>query len=410
MGTGLHFSNDFGKSWTSIPQPVDNPGDSTFKYGINDGVLLPLVNALPVTVPQQNITYDIVFTPGAIWIASWSSGLRRSADNGQTWQRVLLPSDKINSLQPTDTVKYSLRPKAGEKGNLNHLGFSIIASNDSTLYVGTADGINKTTNADTEYPSWKKFNHQNQNNSISGNFVVAMGYNNYNKTIWGATWVAEGTGEFYGVSYSDDGGLNWQTALNGEKVHNFGFKNNDVIAASDNGAFRSSDKGLSWILPNSIVDSKSGAAITTHAFFSASSNNNYVWLGSDEGLARLNENSGIIWTGNWNVYFASKSLSSQSETYAFPNPFSPRMERLNIKYSAGGKSAKVTIRVFNFSMNYVSTIIQNADRSEIGVGSGVIDYWDGRDDSGNIVPNGVYFYRVEVDSDEPVYGKILVVQ
>ena len=142
----------------------------------------------------------------------------------------------------------------------------------------------------------------------------------------------------------------------------------------------------------------------------ASNNNNLVWLGSDEGLARLDETSDMMWTGEWKIFFASQSLAAQSETHAFPNPFSPRLERIKIKYSTGGKSEKVTIRVFNFSMNYVATVIQNADRTETGIGNGVIDYWDGKDDSGNMVPNGVYFYRVEVGSDNPIYGKILVIQ
>jgi flagellar hook assembly protein FlgD len=42
--------------------------------------------------------------------------------------------------------------------------------------------------------------------------------------------------------------------------------------------------------------------------------------------------------------------------------------------------------------------------------NGIIDFWDGRDDSGNIVPNGVYFYRVDVDSDTPLFGKVMVLQ
>ncbi len=412
MGTGLHYSTDLGKTWNYISQPVDGDGDSLFTYGINNGITVASVKALPVTVPQQNITWDFAFTPNTVWITSWSSGLRRSTDKGKTWQRVLLPSDNINSLQQTDTVRFELRPKAGDVGSNNHLGFSIAVVNDSTLYVGTADGINKTTNAGDTYPSWQKFNHLNQDNPISGNFVTALGYNSYNNTVWGATWVAEGSTEFYGVSYTSDGGQNWQTALKDEHVHNFGFKYNDVIANSDNGAFRSPDKGTTWILPNSIVDSKSGFSIDVSnvAFNAAGSYNNYVWLGSDEGLARLNETPNIMWDGEWKIYFASQSLASQNETHCFPNPFSPRLDRLKIKYSTGGKSEKVTIRVFNFSMNYVATVIQNADRSETGTGTGVIDYWDGRDASGNMVPNGVYFYRVEVGSNDPIFGKILVIQ
>jgi flagellar hook assembly protein FlgD len=56
-------------------------------------------------------------------------------------------------------------------------------------------------------------------------------------------------------------------------------------------------------------------------------------------------------------------------------------------------------------MNLVRTVIQNAPR--IGGGEQQ-DIWDGRDENGSIVPNGVYFYRVDIGSNEPIYGKIMV--
>ena len=57
-------------------------------------------------------------------------------------------------------------------------------------------------------------------------------------------------------------------------------------------------------------------------------------------------------------------------------------------------------------MNLVKTVLQNAPRRS---GIDLIDTWDGRDESGRIVSNGVYFYRIESGSGEPMYGKILVV-
>ncbi len=41
---------------------------------------------------------------------------------------------------------------------------------------------------------------------------------------------------------------------------------------------------------------------------------------------------------------------------------------------------------------------------------GAVDYWDGTDDAGQMVPNGVYFYRIEKDSGDPFFGKILVLK
>ncbi|MBZ0200171.1 MAG: hypothetical protein K8H86_09910 [Ignavibacteriaceae bacterium] len=411
-GSGLRYTTDKGVTWQKIPQPLDNNSDTVIVYGINK------IRALPVTVSIQNLIYDIAFTPPyTIWISTFAGGLRKSSDMGLSWQRVILPPDRLNSISPTDTLEFCLQPVAGKfcsDNNLNHRVFSVIATNDSTLYVGTANGINKSTDYGI---SWRKFNNQNQNNPISGNFVVALGFNKTNNSIWGATWRAEGQTEFYGVSYTTDGGENWGTSLEGEKVHNFGFKSFDVIAPSDNGSFRSSNLGASWILPTSIKDKQTNIPINTNTYYAAGSQKDYVWLGSTDGLARLTETGGV-WKGDWKVYFASRSLSSKTESYAFPNPFSPRQEICKIKYSTGGASASVTIRIFDFGMNYVRTVIQNATRGNPsnvvddlgGVNNGVIDFWDGKNDNGSIVPNGVYFYRVEVDSQEPVFGKILVLQ
>lgn len=405
VGSGLKYTFDNGLSWTSVPQPIDNQNDTTINYGAN------ILKALPVTVVQQNLTFDIAFTPGTVWITSFAGGLRKSTDYGTTWERVVIPPDYLDEIKPADTLSFCLSPSAGSfcsENNLNHRTFSVISVNDSTLYVGTAGGINKSTDGGI---SWKKFNHQNQANPISGNFVVALGFNKNNNSLWAATWSASGTGEFYSVGLSKDGGDNWTSFLNGERTHNFGFKGDDIIAVSDNGAFRSSNFGVTWITPATIKDSQTNLTLTTNVFFSSASQNNDIWLGSNDGLARLTE-SISTWNGNWKLFFASQPLTSTDESYAFPNPFSPRVERLKIKYSTRGGSVPVTIRIYDFGMNYVSTLIQNVMRGNPVHNvdkTGVIDFWNGRDAAGNVVPNGVYFYRIDV-GESIQYGKILVLQ
>ncbi|MGE5430675.1 MAG: hypothetical protein ACM3QX_06360 [Syntrophomonadaceae bacterium] len=409
-GSGLRYSTDNGTTWNVIPQPVDNPGDSIITYGINR------VRALPVTVAVNNLCYDIALTPGTVWISSYAGGLRKSTDMGKTWQRVVLPSDKMDSIKPADTLRnYALQPVAGNFGpysNLNHRVFSVIADEDNNLYAGTAGGINKSTDGGL---SWQKFTHQNESSPISGNFVVALGYNPVSKSVWAATWKAEEASEFYAASYSTDGGSSWQTTLEDERVHNFGFRGPDIIATSDNGAFRSSNLGQSWLLPGQIVDKQSGISLQPTVFYAAASQGNYVWLGTEAGLARLSE-TGSMWQGDWKLFYATQPLASSNETYAFPNPFSPDVERLSIKYSTGGNRTNVTIRIFDFGMNLVRTVIQNAERGgtfhavegQNSMNNGVIDYWDGRDENGKIVPNGVYFYRIDAGSGDPVFGKVIV--
>ena len=123
-------------------------------------------------------------------------------------------------------------------------------------------------------------------------------------------------------------------------------------------------------------------------------------------LMDANENDSDFWTGDWKVFVASKTIESTTETYAFPNPFSPNSRSVRIKYSLSNQS-DVTIRIFDFGMNLVRTLIQNASRN---AGNSIIEEWNGRDEAGNIVPNGVYFYRLDINSNDPVYGKIMVLK
>ncbi|MBP9583454.1 MAG: hypothetical protein KBE38_14940, partial [Ignavibacterium sp.] len=338
----------------------------------------------------------------------FAGGLRKSTDNGLTWKRVILPPDYLNSISPTDTLNFCLSPVPGSfcsEGNLNHRVFSVIAADDTTLYVGTAGGINKSTDNGI---SWVKLNAQNQSQPISGNFITALGYNKSNNTVWASTWKAENQSEFYGVSSSSDGGQTWRTFLRDERPHNFGFKNSQVMVPTDNGVFRSSDNGLTWLLPNSIVDAESNTELRTNVFYAADSYQNNIWLGSEDGLVKLQETFGKVWEGNWKIFFASKPLTSNNDTYCYPNPFNPRQEELKIKYSTGGVDANVTIRIFDFAFNYVQTVVQNVSRN-LDL-EGTPEFWNGKDDNGNTVPNGVYFYRVDVGDNDAVYGKILVMQ
>ncbi|MDX1701869.1 MAG: FlgD immunoglobulin-like domain containing protein, partial [Melioribacteraceae bacterium] len=76
-----------------------------------------------------------------------------------------------------------------------------------------------------------------------------------------------------------------------------------------------------------------------------------------------------------------------------------------IKYNFSGSTKSVTIRIFDFGMNLVKTVIQNVNREGERE---YIDNWNGRDENNSIVPNGVYFYRIDVGNDDPLYGKIMV--
>jgi hypothetical protein len=395
-GTGYTYSVNNGQTWSGLPQPLDGPADSVVIYGSNT------VHFLPIVVPEQNVTFDVALTGNAVWIASWSSGLRISTDLGASWRRIVLPSRAKNSIKPTDSLGYySLDPRRDN----NFLAFAVATENDSVIWAGTAGGINKSTDGGA---SWVKFTRDNQLLHILSDWVIAIGIQRFGTLtrIWTTNWPAEGVGQEYGVSFSDDGGLSWSNFLRGTKAYDFAFKDSVVYVATDEGLYRTGDGGQSWTRNGTIVDNIFGHRLPSPAFLAVGVLADTVFGGTDDGLVKTIDNTSHLFGESWEVYRTYQPLPGKGSTYAYPNPFSPRDEKLTrIHYTTGTAAANVTIELFDFGMNRVRTLLNIALRT------GELDeLWDGRNDTGDIVPNGVYFYRVVVDDDNPVWGKILVLK
>jgi hypothetical protein len=75
----------------------------------------------------------------------------------------------------------------------------------------------------------------------------------------------------------------------------------------------------------------------------------------------------------------------------YPNPFNPVTK---IRYAAGGRggaSMPVSLKVYNVLGQLVRTLVEE----ETAAGSRLVS-WDGRDDSGNQLSSGIYFYRLKI--------------
>jgi hypothetical protein len=396
-GTGYAYSFDNGGSWHSAPQPLDSQSDTAVAYGANT------VHFLPIVVPEQNVTFRLDVTDSAVWVASWSSGLRKSTDNGATWKRIVLPSDTLSSISPNDALAgYVVDPRV----NNNFLLFSVFVESPSIVWAGSAGGINRSPDGGL---SWTKFTATNELHHVLANWVVAIrGQRRGTGTrIWTANWPAASASETYSVSFTDDSGMSWTNSLVGIKAYDFAFKDSLVYVASDQGLFRSSNGGDSWVMSGSIVDQVRGNAITSTAFYAVGVVADTVYGGNTDGLVKTVDNTTSPFGAKWDVLRTSQPVGTPSATYSYPNPFSPKREPVRFHYNIGQASSTVTLEVFDFGMNRVKTVLRDAARG------GAVErdeVWDGRDETGSIVPNGVYFYRVTIGGGDPAWGKVMVIQ
>jgi len=376
-GGGLAYSTDGGGSWTFVPQPKDARDVTSYK---------------PTTTHINNLTYDIALTDSAVWIASFAGGLRRSTDHGATWEIVTVDG------APFDVV-----------GNLDHRMFSVV-SDGKALWAGSAGGVHKSTDGGK---TWITFTHLNQPRPISGNFVVALAIEKLKDDdldiVWAATIEALDEGEFRAVSMSMDGGLTWDVVLEGEWAHNFAYRDEAVYVATDNGMFKSTDLGRTWAVFRNMIDSDTGdPLLTTEMYAIGAGPGSWTWLGSSDGLAATPD-EGLT----WKIFRAFKipGESGNPQTYAYPNPFSYTRDNLlggdgHIRFQyRTGSPAEVTVQVYDFSMALVRNVVRDKPRPVPG------DYaeaWDGRNDLGETVANGVYFYRLRLSGGGEYWGKVII--
>ena len=73
----------------------------------------------------------------------------------------------------------------------------------------------------------------------------------------------------------------------------------------------------------------------------------------------------------------------------YPNPFNPNT---NIRFDLP-TSAKVSLKIFNIKGELVRTLVQ----SQLNAGSHIFQ-WDGKDDIGQSLASGVYFYKISTAS------------
>jgi len=438
IGEGLAFTTDATVDitpdsdiyWNYLYQPIDDDYYGQEQSWGDIGYF----RALPVTVKQANVTYDIAFSEEYMWIASWAGGLRRHNLSAHSWERVPLPMDDQFELITCDEFDsngdstyvfeknefhenrvlylrdYELNPRDPiDGGNHNHKTFSVLVYGD-TIWVGTANGINRGIISPSRFYciNWEHYSYPTH--GLSGNFVVglAMQMVNGKRIIWAATVNADDPTEQRGVSYTTNDGLSWNTALLGERVYNITAHDSLVFAATAKGLWKTED-GINWArynparqaipVPNTAIHSTDevlanevySVAFDSRPYYG----DNSIWIGTGDGAAHSYDLDGL----NWKIFRAEYD---QDEDYAYPNPFSPYTHNViggdgYVRFHTNEWSGTfvIDLDIYNFAMEKV--FAGSFDRRDAS--SGALK-WNGRDTQGRLVNNGVYFVKLKYPENQ----------
>lgn len=432
---GFAISADGGETWTGRSAPLDRAQDVTVTYGGST------LQASPIFTAADAPPYDVAIDPttGDLYSASALAGLRVSSDGGASWRRVVVPPDTLVSISPEASYSFPYTPAgiqlpdAQGPGDVSLFGFnfvtySVLVDETGAVWAGTLAGLNRGE-ADTVDPAsgdraWTRYEADAAASSPAGSFIVsleALEIDDARDEIWMAAWPSgrsadlapNSVDERFGVSIwrGDDpasGEAIFETVLLGERVYDLAFRDGAAYAAGQNGLFISDDGGAQWRAVRVFRDA-SGQVLPlrpgTSVFAVSVTDDGTLWAGTGDGLLRSMD-GGSTWTLLRSSVPTRPDVvtdeTPEVEAYAYPNPFSPRSDRLvRIRFDLPG-DAPVRVRVFDFAMSLVADL----DGGSRPAGANEV-LWTGTADDGTRIANGAYIYVVDA-GDNQFSGKILV--
>ncbi|OGC90806.1 MAG: hypothetical protein A2W25_12785 [candidate division Zixibacteria bacterium RBG_16_53_22] len=394
-------------------------GDGISFLGRPDSVW---INRQPMQATRVGmLAYDLSLHDSLAFGACFYGGLIRSTDWGVTWTN-LFPTqlDSVN----TDSADFD----GSVFRSLGNRFFSV--KTDTTdfpdifsVWGGAARGIYRfffyadtITGAFHTYPdSIEQYAFSVSDTTLPdslklpGNHVVALGINLIDtvKTVWAACRAVV-SGEERRVAYTTDDGATWHIAnIIGPsdnpdvEAWDFAFNGDTVYVATSFGLYQSNGDYSSWTLLSGLRDPQRQTFYQDNApFYAVDVVGDIVWAGGSDGAARRSD-------GEWRVY---RSQLDPANHYAYPSPFSPyhSTRKGSTVHFRPDRNTRASVKIYDFNLELVKTVAVDRDRIG-GVESDDI-VWDGTNDKGKIVANGIYFYRVELDYGEDLWGKVVVIK
>jgi photosystem II stability/assembly factor-like uncharacterized protein len=388
VGDGLSHSTDYGQTWELFDYAEDSLKEASW---------------------YNMLAWDLDMYRDDIYAACFAGGLIRSLDNGANWENLF--------LNAADSSDYVLNIFSRYSNRYFSVKTDATLPDTISIWGGTAAGINRFVFRYANYVTGAKqdtawqiyFNPDDttitDEQRLPGNHVVALGINEPDGVayIWAACRPVDASqGERYAVAYSTDYGAIWTTVIE-QPAWDFDFIGDTVVVATDDGLYISNGNDYAdWNVIREVRDYDNYRYFLGSRFYAVETVGSYIWGAGADGTV-LSTDGGVTWT-------VFRSQLQPDDHYAYPTPFSPiasTRQGTTIHYKPPA-AARVTIKIYDFNLDLVKTVIDNQYRpGGVEIDS---DIWDGENDEGELVANGIYFYNIKLDSGEDWWGKVAVIK
>jgi photosystem II stability/assembly factor-like uncharacterized protein len=360
---------------------------------------------------------DINFIGDTIAVVVGEEGLRFTEDGGDNWSPYQV-SEGNDSLNQDKVTVMAVRGDTIFFGSDS--GFAISNDRGETYNIFRVNA--DTLAADFVIP----YTRLNTFDALTGNFIPALGVQ-YIEDEWARIWLScrpavggsEGISVGIVVPYDTANNVvdpdqavrferGWASVYSDGFAWNFAFKGDTVFAATNGGLlFNHQDTGRTWnTIP--LVDSSGVPLILPGApVYAVKVIDNFLWVGTGDRTVRFDLSTWIVDRSFYYVDF----MTPAEEVYAFPVPFShSRDMEVEFRFVIE-REAYITLELYDFAMNLVKRVIDHrlyppGYYPEEGV---YRKTWDGRNDRGDQVAVGMYYFKVEYSTGEVRWGKVAVI-
>jgi len=342
----------------------------------------------------------------------------KTSDGGETWenQSTAFPDDEVLGHKPAFVYFFD----ENNGFTVGYYGEHYVTSNGGNLWTLVSEE-NRPTIIDDERPFTSNF-------WSVGDSIAWYGTSKgrvFKTTNRGSSWTAYDVNLGEGIvfaSFKDelnglavtpvinkniakttDGGETWQTLPNQvptnailiyvkgtENTYMYGSGDLPSFIGSDPGSGFTADEGNSWMFENDMPLEPMFSTNSANGWANGNTFENkiYKWIGPNLDSPTAIDKA---------VLFNNPENFTLSQNY--PNPFNPTT---TISYSLLHNS-NVNLTIYNMLGQKVRTLINQNQSSGI---KKVV--WNGRDNAGNQVASGIYFYRLEAVGFEETKRMLLI--